>query len=224
MKKIFWFWIITSSLLLLTVVLIPQEISSKITREDGIIENLSALSYLLSSIIFFVLVLKRKNILFYLVWMVCTLIFLGEETSWGQRIFNYEISSIQDKNLQNEVNIHNLEYFKSPKSHEISSWRDILLSSQNLFRIAFFTYFLVFPLFYFLVKRRYTFALLPSFFYWGVFILFSISIVLKLLSDVNTGLPLAETREFLYAFTILIYSLCMYLRKTSDIIPPSQSP
>lgn len=86
-------------------------------REDGIIENLSALLWagaaLATLFSMLQLVSKRKANKIY---MVCaTLLFFffivcsGEEISWGQRIFNVEtLSVLQGINVQGENNLHNI--------------------------------------------------------------------------------------------------------------------
>lgn len=85
-------------------------------KEDGVIENATAL-FLLSVCIIQVyrfLKLKKYKSAF---WIIGTLFFAiaflfgsGEEISWGQRIFNIETGEyFKQNNLQNETNLHNLK-------------------------------------------------------------------------------------------------------------------
>jgi len=94
----------------------------KIAKEDGPIENLSAVFFGLSSICFIVVAcrsdfLKRKDGLKYLMtisWALLMFVFMGEEISWGQRIFNIATPEIlEEVNKQNEITIHNIEFVDS---------------------------------------------------------------------------------------------------------------
>jgi hypothetical protein len=88
-------------------------------KEDGILENLSAFFFGLSSICFVVFTvrsefLKKKNnrwiYIIPILWSLLMFVFMGEEISWGQRIFNVatpvELAKI---NKQKEFNIHNIK-------------------------------------------------------------------------------------------------------------------
>jgi hypothetical protein len=55
----------------------------------------------------------RLNKIGLLCWGLFFLVVAGEEESWGQWIFNYEISeSIRDISHQDETNLHNLEFIQ----------------------------------------------------------------------------------------------------------------
>lgn len=86
--------------------------------EDGPIEYMSALFLLLASIIMLTLVgqfAKRKlwlGLAASLLITTITFIMCMEEISWGQRIFNTSSPDFfQNKNMQQETNIHNLNTF-----------------------------------------------------------------------------------------------------------------
>lgn len=84
-------------------------------REDGWVENLTVLFLLVSCGVAIYRArdyyLSKANSAFFFWGMVAFLFFFaaGEEISWGQRIFDIETPEFfQNKNLQNETNLHNL--------------------------------------------------------------------------------------------------------------------
>ena len=85
-------------------------------REDGVLEYLSAVSYLLASV-FFILSWRRSrslgNRLVSLGYFAAGMLFFvvsGEEISWGQRILGIATpESISEVNRQGELTLHNLE-------------------------------------------------------------------------------------------------------------------
>jgi len=106
------------TLLVLAVIVIyftKLSLYKEITKEDGLIEYLTAILLLLTSIFLFIKVIKRRNLKGRL-WIVFNILMslglffgFGEEISWGQRIFNITASDFFiENNLQKETNIHNL--------------------------------------------------------------------------------------------------------------------
>lgn len=92
-----------------------QEAFMNYLREDGVVENLTTLFLLATSIVAIwraVKAYKAGKRLWVLMWAVLGFLFFfaaGEEISWGQRIFNVESSGFfLEKNLQKETNLHNL--------------------------------------------------------------------------------------------------------------------
>ena len=91
-----------------------QSFYKDLVKEDGVIEYLTAILLLASSVLTLKIFLKiKKNhsvFNFGLFLSVLVLFFgFGEEISWGQRILNIESPSFFYKNnLQGETNIHNL--------------------------------------------------------------------------------------------------------------------
>jgi hypothetical protein len=92
-----------------------------LTQENGVIENIGALGFLASAVLFGIAyirsgrpehwpdhtLLKR---LFYLGLAVVFLFAAGEEVSWGQWIFGFEpAGAISGGNIQGEFNLHNQE-------------------------------------------------------------------------------------------------------------------
>lgn len=90
--------------------------------EDQYFESLGALSFLMSSILFFLAFLRARkaqgeNRIFWTKQLAClgfaVLFFFGagEEISWGQRILKVETpESINAANDQGEINVHNLSF------------------------------------------------------------------------------------------------------------------
>lgn len=83
--------------------------------EDGFIEDITLIPLAAIVIIAVGCLFKyarRKNALFFIVYLMIALgsfFILGEEISWGQRIFNFQTSAyFQEHNSQDEENIHNL--------------------------------------------------------------------------------------------------------------------
>lgn len=94
-----------------------QDTYKILIREDGILENLTAIGLLAGSIIIFVRIIKEfkvrpKNWVIFNAIMAFGLFFgFGEEISWGQRIFGVEANEFfNENNLQNETNLHNLAF------------------------------------------------------------------------------------------------------------------
>ena len=142
---------------------------SFLTIEDGFVEYLSAFFWLIG-IVFALKILsknKLKNNLIGLIFLLVSFISLGEEISWGQRIFNFSTpESIASINRQKEFNFHNLNALTVSGKY---SWREffrtgkfnikLLLDVQNAFRIGFLIFFLIFPLIA-LNKRTHRFYLI----------------------------------------------------------------
>lgn len=80
--------------------------------EDGLLETITTIFALLSSIILLFSIRKHKGKIDISVKIILSFMFLFfgmEEISWGQRIFEWETpQSLSDLNFQNETNIHNI--------------------------------------------------------------------------------------------------------------------
>jgi hypothetical protein len=83
-------------------------------QEDGIVEWMQFVFFVLSSLLFFVAFLTKikTNKLFGIIYLLLSLGFLfisAEEISWGQRVFNVETPEyLEGRNYQNELNFHNI--------------------------------------------------------------------------------------------------------------------
>ena len=106
-----------TGLALIFIFLAPGSLSpiivESIIEEDGVVENVSAILFLVSSISALILLVRfkmpfRHRIVLALL-AFCLFVFFGEEISWGQRIFGFDTLEImREANVQNENNLHNL--------------------------------------------------------------------------------------------------------------------
>lgn len=193
------------------------------TEEDGLIENLTATFYMVALIFSFLSIFKRKPIFLPILWTILCFIFLGEETSWFQRLFDYSVPAVQNINAQNEFNLHNLEIFQGGSLLYSPITLKTFCKSQNLFRLGFFGYFILLPLslksktikkLFFKIgyhKPSNNFTMTLSFIFFLSFFL------VMLPPTINLKSPLAEIREMLYAFFIMIYAI-HYLWITRKIL------
>ena len=221
-------------LILLTLGVVPLalawfgdvDVMAVLTKEDGVVEILSAVFYFLSFLISCIAISRNKPTFLPILWAVLSFLFLGEETSWFQRVFNYSVPAIEAVNAQHEFNLHNLTIFQGGALTDSSIEFSTFLKSQNLFRLGFFGYFLVIPSFlYFLPSYK---ALVTAIGYRqpqpvftvGLFCIFAFSFMLALFSSPNVKHILAETREMLYAYFILVYVIA-YLEPKKNLQPLS---
>jgi hypothetical protein len=87
-------------------------ILQNINKEDGVIEQASAILFLSCSVIPMLIAIRsvnRNRKMIHAILAVGFFLFWGEEISWGQRIFGFQTNElIKNFNVQNENNIHNL--------------------------------------------------------------------------------------------------------------------
>lgn len=95
---------------------IANDFYNSLVVEDGIIENITALTLLSISLLFLFRLITNKEskskawIFFNIIIIVGSFFGFGEEISWGQRIFSIESGEFFSQyNLQNETNLHNLK-------------------------------------------------------------------------------------------------------------------
>jgi hypothetical protein len=91
--------------------LLSRDLAIRLASEDGLFEYVTAVCFLTMAIFMIWQFLRTRNYYF----LALTLVFVvgcGEEISWGQRIFGIETpESIAQKNIQGEINLHNLDVF-----------------------------------------------------------------------------------------------------------------
>ena len=85
-------------------------------KEDGILESLQCIQYLVSSVLGLIIIfrIKKKKSLNSFIWLIFSILcFLlaGEEISWGERLTGISWNSIADLSIQGETNFHNLPFF-----------------------------------------------------------------------------------------------------------------
>ena len=184
-----------------------------ITREDGLIENLTAVFYMIALIFSFISIFKGKPIFLPLTWAILCFIFLGEETSWFQRVFDFSVPTVENINAQNEFNLHNLKIFEGGSLLDNPITLKTFVNSQNLFRMGFFGYFILLPLITSWENIKNIFLKLgyhkPSnAFTLALFLIFFLSFSLAIHAQkINLRSSLSEIREMLYAFFIMAYTI-----------------
>ena len=124
-KKSLFFWSSFSVLLsisFLFILLTNKELYFKLAQENTNAELLTAFFYFLAGILLIIFVIKKyskkkhkvsKMVFFFPLCFALFFLFIaGEEESWGQWFFNYQVpDSIKATNYQEEINIHNLDFF-----------------------------------------------------------------------------------------------------------------
>jgi len=189
--------------------------------EDGVVEYLSVVFWGVGLIFSIILTIKKKNKLIAFVFLFVCFIWIGEEISWGQRIFNIETPElIANANKQSELNFHNLYILCGG-----STWRHFfktgefdyrqIIGPQNLFRICFFIFFAFFPLMtkinsgakillrigYYKPEKHFTLFVLS-------FVLFTFFIIIG--KTVDFFHDISEIREMSYALFIAMYLFGMF--------------
>ena len=92
------------------------ETISRLGEEDQLFEWLTFLFFLVASFVFILLFTKTKNF-FFLILFLALFFAAGEEISWGQRLFNIDTpQKFMEKNVQDELTIHNLDLFSTVDS------------------------------------------------------------------------------------------------------------
>ena len=85
-----------------------------LSREDGWVENLTAVWFLLAGLLLFVTVLVERSFFrrcVYILGGMAMMFAAGEEISWGQRIFEFATPDfLMHLNEQKEFNVHNISY------------------------------------------------------------------------------------------------------------------
>jgi len=92
---------------------LPTSITTPLGRSEGYLEQLTAIIFLVCSIVFARLAWcyrgHRPTRAFLTLFAFVFLVFVGEETSWGQWVFGFETSGLMEGiNVQDENNLHNL--------------------------------------------------------------------------------------------------------------------
>lgn len=194
--------------------------------EDGFVENASALAYVAAA--YFAVRAARAasgmQRAHWILWVVLSVLFFGEETSWLQQWLHYATpASVKAVNVQAEFNIHNLKIVSPESGGRVFgstgarfSWK-FLLSSQHLFNLGFTIYFLLLPLASAIpavrrLARRLGFPELRASFLLAVWspIVVSIGYTVAQRAQEDAKGLIAETREMFFAFAILWLTAAAY--------------
>ncbi|MCB0548857.1 MAG: hypothetical protein KDD19_14855 [Phaeodactylibacter sp.] len=147
------------------IMFLPREPFFALTREDGLLENISAVYYLVATVGCFWLFASAKNFrdpadqstyfnlprrYIFLGLGLLFFISLGEEISWGQRLIGFDTpETIAARNVQGEFNFHNLEMF-NPRTMDEQPKEGLaaLFTARRVFIALFGFYLLILPLFH----------------------------------------------------------------------------
>ena len=194
----------------------------KITSEDGLVENLTALFFLLASgsCVYLLIFKPRTNYkAFLILWALLSFVFLGEETSWFQRVLDIPTpEAIEAVNEQGELNIHNLRWFVGEHGlAEALKERDQILgavfNSDNIFRMGFFTYFFLIPMLVYIkkfpwIEEKLNYPTPNLVFFASLWLTILLAVIPYVYSSGERQvILLAETREMTFAAFIFIYSV-----------------
>lgn len=210
---------------------ISHEKADRLTREDGFIEDLSAVFWLLSSIILFYMYfrsksdrrpyfLKAKRNIFYLLLALFFLVCFGEEISWGQRIFNLKTPELfEEDNAQHEINFHNLWVFQGcDRNNHLKPWIDRWTDSGRIFSLIWFGYCLLIPVAYKYMSKVHVwldniyFPIVPL---W-IGILFMVNYLISKVFEIffpytgNSQSPPIELKETNCAVLFLVVSIALF--------------
>lgn len=168
-----------------------------IYKEDGLLENFTALLSVIAAGIFFYLSRKYNQLIqkiFLIAFGAFMLFFAMEEISWGQRIFGWETPEVlSEVNVQNESNLHNI----------FNSFFELIYFAVN-FTVGFVIFFRK-QIIEWLERNEKlstlkTFLPAPHFYYVGFVFIFLLLYTLFL----DKG---GETNEEIFSFAIFVYAL-----------------
>ena len=219
--------------------------SEAIIGEDGILEALTALFFLISSLLCFSCVFKDRDgerdgvqlpmerPIFYV--LLGTLFFLafGEEISWGQRLFGWETpADWAAMNVQKETNLHNLWIlFENNSDGSEKSQLARLLTPERLFTLFFILYTIGVPALCAVSKTARTLAQriglpIPNIYIGLMFASAYIAhrVAYQFYSPLGSGHGLEELREVMYAVVALALAGQFYWARrvaavASDAVP-----
>jgi len=187
-----------------------------LTKEDGAVENLSAIFYLVGFFVSLISIFRKEHVLLAIIWAALCFLFLGEETSWFQRLLGYSVPFVEQQNLQHEFNIHNLAIFGGSNLTELLAGFDlkiflnVICSPQTLFQIGFFGYFIIIPLSLHISKintlmSNIGYKKTDTSFILVILSLIALTFFLRYNCSSDVKNDLSEIRELLYAYFIMIY-------------------
>lgn len=203
---------------------------NSLCKDGNLYENLGAILFLLSSIVFFITYIKTEGIvlsflrtkynIFFLFAAIIFFIGFGEEINWGQRMIGFETPAwLKAINVQGEFNFHNtLSGERSP----ISTDKPVI---NMLFNLFWFCYGVVIPVLNELsntAKRfieKLKFPVIPL--YFGCFFLINYLTgkLITLMYSTNlliNNKAINEIKEGVYAFIFFQISIYLYLSFASS--------
>ena len=185
------------------------------TRENGAPQRLSAFFFFVGIIWCAVAIRRKRYTRFAWLWLFLCFLFWGEETSWLQHQLGYSVPLVEKHNQQNEFNLHNLKLLHGKKmintDGKIQFDPRKLLSAQSLFRLGFFSYFLLLPLILKLPRLKSLadkigFPHIPGLMVICIWAPIVLSFAYAIRAEPIYRAGLAETREMVYALFICLYT------------------
>lgn len=142
------FLVLNYSVYVLFDIDIAVKIIQFIGSEDGIVEYMTFISFLVAFFLFLRTYLINKNI-FYLLLAIVFFLGAGEEISWGQRIFNFSTPEVlEEVNVQKEFNIHNIGIFNTynPDGSGKKTGLSKLLTIGFLYKLFWLGFCIILPI------------------------------------------------------------------------------
>lgn len=138
------------------IVYLPPSSARELLREDGPIEQATASLFLLASFTFFLTwrlwshqpTRRTDRPIYILVLAALMFICMGEEISWGQRLFGWETpQEWKAQNAQAETNLHNLAFIEGGvRDPKTQNFLRSLTNANRLFALFWLTFFVAVPL------------------------------------------------------------------------------
>ena len=191
-----------------------------LTREDGLVENVTALLYFAGAMACVIAVVRGQTRLFAAIWLVLCVIFLGEETSWFQRQFGYSVPAVEAINTQGEFNLHNI-YLWGGKHGIVAVFMDEhgqfhfnirkLFDAQTFFRIGFLLYFFLIPIIVLFrpasrIADRLSYPKIETGFIIAIWAVVIPSFICTLIAMPPVKNSITEVREMFYALVICLHT------------------
>ncbi len=197
-----------------------------IGKEDSLFEWVTAIFFLLASVLCFATFKRNKNI-FVLGLALMFFMGMGEEISWGQRIIGFNTpEELKMVNVQKETNIHNLEMFNDKYLNGVKkTGLHRLLEINVLFRIFSVSFLILVPLiisqFGFGIKVNKKFKLPVAPVTMGIFFLISWSVFystkyLLLPRGKAVGVYLSVGEVFECTAAYVYFAVALYFYNTKD--------
>jgi hypothetical protein len=107
---------LASAAIVLVLYFVVTDFLNSLTAEDGLVEYLTTLGYLVGAVVFAVLAWRSNGLQrwWFVLLAVGFFLIAGEEVSWGQRLFGISTpEELERNNVQQELTLHNIEGVQS---------------------------------------------------------------------------------------------------------------
>jgi hypothetical protein len=221
------------------LVISGAHLNEAIIGEDGVLEALTGLMFLISSLLCFYCAFKGRDgersraqaslerpIFFVLLGTLFFMAF-GEEISWGQRMFGWETpAQWAAMNVQGETNLHNLwVLFENNSDGTEKSEIARILTPERVFTLFFILYTIGVPVLCSVSKFARSLAQriglpIPHIF---IGILFASGFIAHRVAyhfygPIGAGHALEELREVIYAIVAMAMALQFYLARRAAVV------